>query len=406
MKKLYIDCSMGAAGDMLMAALYELLPEAERQAFLTKMNDLEIPGVRVSAETKETCGITGTHVHVKILGVEEGEAHDHEHEHHDHEHHGGHHHHSGLAEICQLIDSLALSEKVREDAKAVYEIIAGAESKVHGKEMDEIHFHEVGTLDAVADVVGNCLLMNMIKPDQITASPVHVGSGTVKCAHGVLPVPAPATALILKDVPIYGGEIRGELCTPTGAALLKYFVSEFGSMPAMRTGAIGYGIGTKEFPQANCVRVMSGETDEQAADVIELAANLDDMTAEEIGFAMEVLLEAGALDVYAQPIVMKKSRPAVKLTAMIRPEDRTRMADLMLKHTATIGLREYRCSRITMERSFEKRQTPWGEIDVKVCHKDGLTKTKAEFDQLAALARKHGLSLREVRERIRDEADE
>lgn len=414
MKTLYIDCGMGAAGDMLMASLYELLPEHERQAFLEKMNGLEIPGVSLTAETKETCGITGTHVHVKVFGQEEGAAcgdghhHDHgsHHHHHsddhghDHAHHcdgGHHHHHSGLAEICRLIDGLDLPEQVRTDAKAVYGIIAEAESQVHGKAMDQIHFHEVGTLDAVADVVGNCLLMHMIKPDRIAASPVHVGSGTVKCAHGVLPVPAPATALILQGVPIYGGEIKGELCTPTGAALLKYFVRDFGPMPAMRTSAIGYGIGSKEFPQANCVRVMAGESEEQAADVVELAANLDDMTAEEIGFAMEILLEAGALDVYAQSIVMKKSRPAVKLVCMARPEDRTRMADLMLKHTTTIGLREYRCSRITMERSFERRQTPWGEVQVKVCQRDGLKKEKAEFDQLAALAKENGLSIREIR---------
>lgn len=441
MKTLYIDCGMGAAGDMLMASLYELLPEQEKQAFLEKMNSLNIPGVSVTTETKETCGITGTHVRVKVFGQEEGVAcarggddhhhahnhgddhghqhhhdcghgddHHHDHDcghgddphHHDHNHaHGdGHHHHSGLGEICQLIEGLDLPDKVKADARAVYEIIAGAESRVHGKTVDQIHFHEVGTLDAVADVVGNCLLMDLLKPDRVVASPVHVGSGTVKCAHGVLPVPAPATALILQGVPIYGGEIKGELCTPTGAALLKYFVSSFGSMPAMRTSAIGYGIGTKEFPQANCVRTMLGDDEEQAGGVIELAANLDDMTAEEIGFAMELLFEAGALDVYAESIVMKKSRPAVKLVCMARPEDREAMAALMLKHTTTIGLREYRCGRITMERSFEKRQTPWGEIDVKLCEKDGLKKEKAEFDQLAALAREHGLSIRDVRKAI------
>lgn len=416
MKTLYIDCSMGAAGDMLMAALLELLCEEERQAFVSKMNSLGIPGLKVSAETKETCGITGTHVHVKIFGQEEGCEHDHHHDHHDHhhehEHHHdhhhdhdhehGHHHHSGLAEIQTMIGGLDLPEKVRNDAKEVYEIIARAESRVHGKELDQVHFHEVGTLDAVADVVGNCLLMDLISPDQVMASPVHVGSGTVRCAHGVLPVPAPATALILQDVPIYGGEIKGELCTPTGAALLKHFVGDFGPMPAMRTSAIGYGIGTKEFSQANCVRVMAGETEEQADDVIELAANLDDMTAEEIGFAMEILLEAGALDVYAQSIVMKKSRPAVKLVCMARPQDRQTMAALMLKHTTTIGLREYRCGRITMARGFEKRQTPWGEVDVKVCRKDGLTKAKAEFDQIAALAKEKGLSLREIKKEIDD----
>ncbi len=403
MKKLYIDCSMGAAGDMLMAALLELLPDQE--AFLTKMNNLGIPGVRVSAEKKQTCGITGTHIHVRVFGQEEGcheeHSHDHDHHHeHSHDHHHEHHHHSGLSDIIAMIDQMDLPQKVKQDAKEVYEVIAKAESRVHGKEMDQVHFHEVGTLDAVADVVGNCLLMNMLGADVVMASPVHVGSGTVKCAHGVLPVPAPATALILQGMPIYGGEIKGELCTPTGAALLKHFVQDFGSMPMMRTSAVGYGIGTKEFSQANCVRTILGEESEQTGDVIELAANLDDMTAEEIGFAMEIFLEAGALDVYAESIVMKKSRPAVKLVCMIRPEDREMMAALMLKHTTTIGLREYRCGRITMERGIEKRQTPWGEVDVKVCQRNGLRKEKAEFDQVAAIARVKGLSVKEVKKEI------
>ena len=246
-----------------MAALLELLPDQE--AFLTKMNNLGIPGVRVSAEKKQTCGITGTHIHVRVFGQEEG---CHEEHSHDHDHHHEHHHHSGLSDIIAMIDQMDLPQKVKQDAKEVYEVIAKAESRVHGKEMDQVHFHEVGTLDAVADVVGNCLLMNMLGADVVMASPVHVGSGTVKCAHGVLPVPAPATALILQGMPIYGGEIKGELCTPTGAALLKHFVQDFGSMPMMRTSAVGYGIGTKEFSQANCVRTILGEESEQTGDVI------------------------------------------------------------------------------------------------------------------------------------------
>lgn len=411
MKTLYIECNMGAAGDMLMAALLELA--ADKEQVLEQLNHLLPEKVAVTMEPSEKCGVTGSHVHVIVCGIEEGahdQIHDHGHHHdahnceHNHEHHHDHHHHSGISEIYALIDAMEISEKVKTDAKAVYQLIAEAESKVHGKTMEDIHFHEVGTLDAVADVVGNCLLMEKIGAERIVVSPIHVGSGSVRCAHGLLPVPAPATALLLEGLPIYGGEVEGELCTPTGAALLKYFGTSFEQMPAMTIEKIGYGMGTKDFEQRpNCVRVLLGD-DGAAADpsekVVELAANLDDMTGEELGFAMEVLLEEGALDVYFEQIIMKKSRPAVKLVCMCRPEEKEKFAELILKHTATIGVRGYTMERFTMERKMEKRQSPWGEVDVKVCRKNGLTKAKAEFDQLAALARKHGLSVSEIREKI------
>ena len=394
MKSLYIDCSMGAAGDMLMAALLELIPDQEQ--FLSKMNALGIPGVRVNVEKKNTCGISGSHVHVIIDGEEEGGHH------HGHEHHH-HHHHSGLADIRSLIQSLTLPQQVKEDALAVYGLIAEAESQVHGQTMEQIHFHEVGTLDAVADVVGNCLLLHMIGADYIGASPVHVGSGTVKCAHGILPVPAPATALILQGIPVYGGEIKGELCTPTGAALLKYFVNDFGPMPLMSVTKTGYGVGTKEFERANYVRVMAGETDKKDRDqVCELAANIDDMTAEEIGYAIEVLMEKGALDVYAENIVMKKSRPAVKLICMCRTENKDQMAALMFQHTTTIGIREYQCERYTLNRHFEQRKTPWGDVNVKVCEGYGVKKVKAEFDDLAVMATRNQISISTVKKEIHE----
>lgn len=429
MRSLYIDCSMGAAGDMLMGALCELLPDKEE--FVSKLNSMGIPGVHVHAEPKETCGIMGTHMHVHVHGVEEDEhLHDHHHHehdhghHHDHEHHHGHghshdghthsrdheghthegcdkhHHHSGMADIEHMISHLNVSDRVKENAKAVYRLIAEAECQVHGRDMEHIHFHEVGTLDAVADVVGNCLLMEMLGIEKVYASPVHVGSGTVKCAHGVLPVPAPATARILQGIPIYSEDIKGELCTPTGAALLKHFVSEFGSMPAMIVEKDGYGMGTKEFARANCVRVMLGETEDKADDVIEISTNLDDMTAEEMGFAMEVLMEEGALDVYCQPIVMKKSRPATKLVCMCRPDDRNRLSKLIFKHTTAIGVRINKFERIVLERSFDKVETPWGDVSVKTCSGQGVNRKKAEFDDLARIAKEKSLSLREVRERI------
>lgn len=269
---------------MLTAALLELLPQPE--AFVERLNGLGIPGVTYHRERAEKCGITGTHITVTVDGHTEGE-HDHDHDHdHDHEHEH-HHHHSGMEEISHLIGHLPVSEKVRADIRAVYDAIAQAESHVHGVPVTDIHFHEVGTMDAVADVTAVCLLMEELAADQVIASPVHVGSGTVRCAHGVLPVPAPATAYLLRDVPIYGGAIQGELCTPTGAALLRHFVTRFGDLPVMTLETVGYGMGQKDFPRANCLRAMLGETAAESGDVVELACNLDDMTGEGIAFAME-----------------------------------------------------------------------------------------------------------------------
>lgn len=402
MKTLYIDCQMGVAGDMLMGALLDILEDEEKAAFIEKMNGLNLPGVHLHNERTVSCGIMGNNVHVHVHGEEEGCEHPHGH-HHDHHEHARKHHHRCLGSIKALIDGLDVSDNVKADAKAVYDIIAKAESAVHGQTMEHIHFHEVGTLDAVADVVGNCMLMEEINAERVIASPIHVGSGTVKCAHGVLPVPAPATALILEGMPIYGGEIKGELCTPTGAALLKYFVQGFGPMPAMNVRKTGYGMGTKTFEgYVNCVRVMTGDDGQSANQVIELAANIDDMTAEELGFAMGALMEAGALDAYCEHIVMKKSRPAVKLVCMCRLQDREKMTALMFKHTTTIGVREYLCSRFTLERHMEQRQTSYGKIDVKICEGFGVRKIKGEFDQMARLAEEKGVSIFDIKKEIHE----
>lgn len=209
--------------------------------------------------------------------------------------------------------------------------------------------------------------------------------------------------MILQGIPVYGGEIKGELCTPTGAALLKYFVDDFGPMPLMSVTKTGYGVGTKEFERANCVRVMAGETEKTDRDqVFELAANIDDMTAEEIGYAIEVLMEKGALDVYAENIIMKKSRPAAKLVCMCRNENKDQMAALMFQHTTTIGIREYQCERYTLDRRFEQRKTPWGDVNVKVCEGCGVKKEKAEFEDLASIARRENLSILDVKKEIHE----
>ena len=400
MKVIYLDCSMGAAGDMLMAALYELLDD--KQTFLDTMRGLGLPGIEISAEPAVKCGITGTHMKVLVHGSEELNAlHDHLHEHaHEHSHDHEHHHHTDLHEIEHLLSHLDLPQTVRDDALAVYRRSAEAESKVHGRPVDQIHFHEVGTLDALADVVGVCLLMHLLAPEKVYASSVHVGCGQVKCAHGILPVPAPATALLLAGVPIYGGAIQGELCTPTGAALLTHFVTKFGELPAMRLLKSGYGMGTKDFPAANCVRAMLGEQDAPTEEILELSCNLDDCTGEAIGFAMERLLDAGALDVYWTSVGMKKNRPGILLTCMCRPLDREKMVELLFRHTTTLGVRESAFRRYTLSRESRTIQTPDGDIRVKVSTGYGVAREKPEFDDLAKIARETGKSLSELQKNI------
>ena len=449
MKTIYLDCGMGAAGDMLTAALAELLPD--REAFFEELNALGIPGVTYSCEPAEKCGIRGTHVTVKVAGQEESgemfegghahatdhhheahasmhehvhdhDGHDHHHDHeghernhdmdhdhgheahghhHDHEGHDHHHHHGcRMAEIEKIVADLPVGEKIKTDIISVYRLIAEAESHVHGKTVEEIHFHEVGTMDAVADVTAVCLLMDRLAPERVIASPVHVGSGQVRCAHGILPVPAPATAYILRDVPIYGGTIDGELCTPTGAALLKHFVTEFGTMPVMRTQKIGYGMGKKDFPAANCVRVLLGETGGTEDQILELRCNIDDMTAEELAFACETFFEAGALDVYSIPVQMKKSRMGTFLTVMCREADRDRILPLIFRHTTTLGVRESISRRYTLKRRMETVDTEYGEIRKKVSTGYGTETSKYEYEDLASVARESGVSIAEVRSKL------
>ncbi len=284
---------------------------------------------------------------------------------------------------------------------AVYGLIAEAESHAHGVPVTEIHFHEVGTMDAIADVAAVCLLMDRLAPDQVLASPVHVGSGTVRCAHGILPVPAPATAYILKDVPIYGGRIRGELCTPTGAALLKHFVDRFGDMPVMRVQSIGYGMGRKDFEAANCVRAILGETGDTTDMVVELFCNVDDMTGEAIGFACDELLKGGALEVFTTAVGMKKSRPGILLSVMCREERLDEILRLIFKHTTTIGVREQVSRRYTMARRMETVETPDGLVRKKISEGYGAVRAKYEFEDLSAIAKKTGKSLADAADEAR-----
>ncbi|MBQ5968638.1 MAG: nickel pincer cofactor biosynthesis protein LarC [Clostridia bacterium] len=399
MKTLYLDLGMGAAGDMLTAALLELTddPEATVQAF----NGVGIPGVRYSVRPAQKCGVTGTQMIVTVNGAQEGEAQPAAHSH-AHAHTG--HPHGSPEEIAHIVRAhLNLSEKVKQDVLAVYTLLAAAESRVHGVPVTDIHFHEVGTMDALADITAVCMLMDILAPDTVLASPVHVGAGQVRCAHGVLPVPAPATAALLTDVPIYGGAVNGELCTPTGAALLKHFVARFGNLPVMRVQRIGYGMGKKDFDAANCVRAILGETEDRTDRVYELCCNVDDMTAEELGFAAEAIFACGAREVFTVPVGMKKNRPGTLLCVLCDEAHREAVVRAVFRHTATLGVREKALERYVLDRQTETVGTSFGPVRRKRAAGYGVTREKLEYDDVARIAAQHDLSFRAATERIENE---
>ncbi len=379
MKLLYLDCGMGAAGDMLTAALLELFPD--KTAMVAELNGLGIPGVRYILEPAEKCGIRGSHMRVLVEDQEEGGPSAHHH----------HHSYSDLSSIDHLISHIAVSPETAETIRQVYRAIAAAESKVHGTTVEKVHFHEVGAMDAIADVTAVCYLMEKLAPDAVYASPVHVGSGHVSCAHGILPVPAPATAELLKGIPIYGGSITGELCTPTGAALLRQFVTKFGNMPRMAVEKIGCGMGKKDFPIANCLRVLLGSTEESGDEILELRCNLDDITGEQIGFATEQLLAAGALDVFTTSIGMKKNRPAILLTVLCGTSMRDAMVRQIFRCTTTLGIRETVCRRYKLTRREEVVSTPHGELRYKISEGYGVCRRKPEYEDLARITRENDL---------------
>lgn len=375
---LYWELNMGAAGDMLLASLLELMPD--RDAALSGLNALGIPGVEYSAVPAEKCGVTGTRAVITVHGEEEAHHHGYAHErvHVDR--------HRGISDISNIISNLNVSNGVKKQALGIYGLLAGAEAKVHGKPAELVHFHELGALDAVADIVGVCYLLERLAPERILASAVTVGFGQVRCAHGTIPVPAPATAELLKGIPMRAGTAEGELCTPTGAALLKYLVQDFGPMPALCVSNIGCGCGKKDFESANILRAFLGKDGVSGNQAAELCCNLDDMTGEDIAFAAEQLLKGGALDVWTAPVYMKKNRPGVMLCCLCKPGEADKFAKLMLTHTTTIGLRKKLCSRYTLEREITTRRTPLGEVRFKVTRAaDGTVREKPEYDDLVKL---------------------
>ena len=380
MRTLFFQLESGAAGDMLAAALLELVPDPD--ATLARLAAMMPPGVELRASRATRGGLAGTLFDVTAHGEEEGGGGEALPRHHHH------HHHTTLADVRERIAALPLPDAVRADALAVFDSIAAAESKAHGEPVDHVHFHEVGSLDALADVACVCALLAELAPDRVVASPPNAGGGTVRCAHGVLPVPAPATANLLDGLPWRGDDpATGELLTPTGAALLRRFASAWGPMPAMRTDRVGIGLGHREIPgRANAVRAFLGEELPAAAGgpngrVAELLCNLDDMTGEDLALACDRLrAEPGALDVSLSPLQMKKGRPGNLLRVLCKPETADALAAAVLRETTTIGVRRVDCARYEMRREIRV------EDGVRVKHSAGYgaEKSKTEFDDRAA----------------------
>lgn len=380
MKKVYFECNMGAAGDMLCGALLDTVDKNKRAEIVEKINSVGFPNAKISAVDDVKRGLVGTKFNVYVTAQNA-------------------HSHTSISEVFEIINTLNFEECVKNDAKSIYKIIADAESAAHGISVADVHLHEVGMIDAIVDVVSFCFIKKELEIDKIYASPITVGYGSVKTAHGIMNVPAPATAAILADVPIKGGDIEDELCTPTGAAILKYFCTDFSVLGDFEYDCMGVGNGTKDFERANCVRAFVGNCDSD--DVCELRCQIDDMTGEEMGYAINKLLALGALDAFVQSVVMKKSRPAFLLTVIVNRIDKSLFIRQIFKHTTTLGVRILECERYRLSREIKEYE----KVRIKRSSGFGAEKIKIEYDDIAEFADENNLSFFKAREQLIDKID-
>ncbi len=408
----HLDCSSGLAGDMFLGACLDLGMPLEVLAGTVAR--LHLPGVSVESRKATRGGLAGTRFRVLLDGRpiegadpgegEHGQGHGHEHGHqhgHEHPHHHGHDHSHGhsrnLAEIERLIRESDLAPAVQERAVRLFQRLGEAEARAHGMPVDRVHFHEVGAVDSIVDLVGAAAAVEHLAPERITAGPVNVGSGRVKTAHGELPVPAPATAELLRGIPVYGGP-GGELTTPTGAVLLAELVDEFVDLPALVLEGAGYGLGRKELAhQPNAVRLLRGRGATPRSEVLVVECEVDDLPAEGFGFLMERLLEAGALDVYFTPVQMKKNRPATLITLLCRRPQLETLAGQLLMESGSLGCRYYSASRFEAERETAEVATAFGPVRIKRAWFEGRPLAVApEFEDCRRLALAAGVPWREV----------
>jgi pyridinium-3,5-bisthiocarboxylic acid mononucleotide nickel chelatase len=392
MKLLYLDCFAGISGDMFLGALLDLgLPE---DRFRKELSKLDLPDYHFSMRRVIKQNISATKFDC------EQEHHEHEHEH-EHEYQ---HEHRGYAEIVKLIEASALTESVKRRALRLFRRIGEAEAKIHGVSLEKIHFHEVGAVDSIVDIVGACVAVEMLGVDEIQASPPRLGSGFVDTAHGRFPVPAPATLELLKGVPTQPSSEPVELVTPTGAAILAEFCTKFGPMPAMSVEKVGYGAGSRDLEKTpNVLRAVLGEAasaaspDSDTVGVIE--TNIDDMNPQLFGDVMDRLLEAGALDVFLTPVQMKKNRPGTLLTVLCERNHVDQMTELLLSHTTSFGVRVHEAQRRKLAREIVKMKTKFGEIEVKIGRLGGkIVSRSPEFESCKQAALKAGVAVKEVYE--------
>lgn len=449
MRVLYYDCFCGISGDMNLGALIDL--GVNKDYIISELSKLNLSSeYEIKVYKKIKNGITGTKVDVILKnqphhehthgdhkdeestvnhhfnhnehGVElsnnyEEELHHYNHgeEGHFHEqidNHGhgedldselhqekSHHHHRNLKDIEDIINKSDLNENIKKTSLNMFMKVAEAEAKVHGKPLYEVHFHEVGATDSIVDIVGAAIAIDYLKVDKIMASTVQVGGGFVKCAHGVMPVPAPATVNILKDIPINTGIVSFETTTPTGAAILAANVKEFTNKIEFSVEKTGYGLGTKEFHIPNVLRVYMGtiESGEEVEQQYILETNIDDMNPELYGYIEEKLFQAGALDVFKTPIIMKKGRPAIKLSILVNSKAEKQVLDVVFMETTSIGIRKFKVEKIMLNREFRKVETKYGQVTVKISYYDGkAVKYKAEYEDCRRLAEENNVPIREI----------
>ncbi len=401
MKTLYFDCSSGISGNMTLAALTEII--GDENYLVEELKKIHVNGYTIDISKKIKNGITGTHVNV-ILEHQHGHSHTHEEHEHYHEHkepiheHHHHHEHRNLHDVCEIIDNSDIDEESKDLAKRIFMRVAKAESKVHNKPLDEVHFHEVGAIDSIVDIVGTAILINKIHPDKIISSVVNDGHGFIECAHGTMAVPVPATSEIFanSDVEFRQIDIDTELVTPTGAAIIAELSSEFTTLPAMKIQKIGWGAGTKDLKIPNILKVYYGDIQEENQKIVVMETNIDDCSGEILGYTEEMLFKNGALDVFYTSIFMKKNRPAYCLTVVCKEPDIQKLQNIIFKETTTIGIRYRYEYRTELERKQILIDTKYGTLKAKKVSNNGETYVYPEYESVKELAHKNNVPLKEI----------
>lgn len=426
---LYFDCFSGISGDMTIGALLDL--GIDQDLFLAELNKIHLDEFEIEIKRGLKKGISGTDFTVHLTHQEHShEEHTHEHEddhnhhehthehHHDHSHEHEHtheHHHTekphdhahtrNLSDIYKIIDSSDLSEYVKIASKKIFLIVAEAEAKIHAKTIDEVHFHEVGAVDSIVDIIGAAICVEMLQIDEIQCSEINLGSGFVHCEHGVFPVPAPATLEILKGVPVYSKNAKKELTTPTGAAILKALCSEFGSLPEFVIQKIGYGLGKRDMETPNVLRVIVGKK-KSPSTLTMLETNIDNMNPEIYSYLFPKLFDNKALDVFVTPILMKKNRPANILSVLCNEEMAGQLEEILFTETSTLGIRKYKVEREELQREFKNITTRYGMITVKYAFRNGkLLKFTPEYEDCRLIAEKTNIPLIQIINEIRAEIE-